>query len=431
MICKRILSMKKLERFLLPGWDIFVACGASLAAVVTPLRLVQVLHGRVELLYLDETLTVILLLDILVRFQRCRRSEHQDEPAQTELGVVARYSRSWLALDLIAAMPWGLFGGIPLFQTARLVKLARVGQLMREWRQRAVKRSTWLRLAFFAYWILLSMHWIACGWLALRGMPSAAKPSSAYLSALYWTVQTFATVGYGDQPPTNDAQILYAIAVMILGAAMYGYMIGNIASILANIDPAKVQHLERIEKLTAFMNYRSIPPEMQQRIRDYYSYLWNKRLSFDEAEVISALPPSLSTEISLFLKRDFIQRVPIFQGASEEFIKEIALHMRPLVFLPGDYVYKAGEMGRDMYFISRGTLEALSRDGSTIYTTLTAGDFFGEIALVLNQRRTASVRALSYCDLYRLDKEMFDRVLAHYPEIGKQIEAKARERQEK
>jgi voltage-gated potassium channel len=147
--------------------------------------------------------------------------------------------------------------------------------------------------------------------------------------------------------------------------------------------------------------------------------------------VFSALPPSLGTEISLFLKRDFIQRVPIFQGASDEFIKEIALHMKPLVFMPGDYVYKAGEFGRDMYFISRGTLEALSRDGKTIYATLAAGDFFGEIALVLNQRRTASVRALTYCDLYRLDKDMFERVLAHYPEIGMQIEAKARERQEK
>ena len=250
-------------------------------------------------------------------------------------------------------------------------------------------------------------------------------------TSLYWTVQTFATVGYGDQPPANEAQTLYAIVVMILGVAMYGYVIGNIASGLANIDPAKVQHLERMEKLTAFMNYRNLPAAMQQRIRDYYSYLWNKRLSFDEAEVISALPPSLGTEISLFLKRDFIQRVPIFQGASEEFIKEIALHMKPLVFLPGDYVYKAGELGRDMYFISRGTLEALSKDGKTIYATLAAGDFFGEIALVLHQRRTASVRALTYCDLYRLDKEMFELVLAHYPEVGKQIEAKAHERQEK
>jgi len=75
-----------------------------------------------------------------------------------------------------------------------------------------------------------------------------------------------------------------------------------------------------------------------------------------------------------------------------------------------------------------GAVEVLTKDGSVVYATLTDGDFFGEIALVLNQTRTACVRTVSYCDLYRLDKEMFDRVLAHYPNIAAQIEAKAKER---
>ncbi len=422
--------MKRLEKFLLPAWEVLVAFSASVAAVIMPLRMVQVWHDREALFYFEAALTAVFLLDVAVHFLRCRRSR-AEEPSPDEDNLVLRYSRRWLLLDLLAALPLGLFFQNPWFQLTRLLKLARVAQFLRERRQRAVKHSNWLRLVFFAYWILLSMHGIACGWLALRGIPAPEKAGSAYLSALYWTVQTFATVGYGDLPPTNDAQTLYAIVVMILGVGMYGYVIGNIASLLANIDPVKVRHLEKMEKLTAFMNYRNIPPEMQQRMRDYYSYLWNKRLSYDESEVIAGLPPNLGTEISLFLKRDFIQKVPIFQGASEEFIREVALHMKPLVFLPGDYIYKTGEQGRDMYFISRGTLEALSKDGKTIYTTLTAGDFFGEIALVLNQRRTASVRALSYCDLYRLDKEMFERVLAHYPEIGSQIEATARERREK
>lgn len=224
--------------------------------------------------------------------------------------------------------------------------------------------------------------------------------------------------------------MLYAISVMIFGVGVYGYIIGNVASILANIDPAKAQHLANMEKLTAFMNYRNIPPRLQKRIRDYYAYLWEKRMSFEESTAVAALPPSLQTDVSLFLKRDIIEKVPLFQGASDEFIREIALQMTPVVFTPGDYIYKAGESGRDMYFITQGTVEVLSKDGSVVYTTLTDGDFFGEIALVLSQIRTACVRAVSYCDLYRLDKAMFDRVLAHYPNIAAQIEAKAKERNE-
>jgi voltage-gated potassium channel len=338
------------------------------------------------------------------------------------------YPLGWLIVDLLAALPFGFIFNAGLLHLLRLIKLARIAQFMRQWRQRAVKYANVLRLVFFVYWLTLSAHWIACGWLALRGVAATGDNWSDYIRALYWTIQTLSTVGYGDLTPATNAQRLYAMGVMMVGVGVYGYIIGNVASILANIDPAKVFYLENMERLTAFMNYRNIPPRLQKRIRNYYAYLWEKRLSYDESTIISSLPPSLQTDVSLFLKRDIIEKVPLFQGASDEFIREIALQMTPVIFTPGDYVYKAGESGRDMYFITHGTVEVVSKDGNEIYTSLSDGDFFGEIALVHNQPRTASVRAVSYCDLYRLDKEIFDRVLAHYPEIAAQIAAKAKER---
>ena len=53
--------------------------------------------------------------------------------------------------------------------------------------------------------------------------------------------------------------------------------------------------------------------------------------------------------------------------------------------------------------------------------TLSDGDFFGELALLHQQRRTATVRAVGYCDLYVLDQEAFDRTLTLYPEFEKEI----------
>ncbi len=407
-------------------WNVILPLGVSCAALVTPLRLVMNSQDRFAVLYMDVILTLIFGLDIALRRRR-QRAARQTSLAEPTTEDLSRYSVVWLALDLLAALPLGLLFNNGWLQLLRLLKLARVGQFMRQLRKRAVKRSNFLRLTFFIYWLLLSIHWIACGWLALRGV-TPGEEASNYLRALYWTIQTFATVGYGDLPPENDAQTVYAIIVMLIGAGMYSYIIGNVASLLANINPAKVRHLENLEKLTAFMNYRSIPPEIQKRIREYYDYLWDKRLSYDETTIISDLPPSLKTEVSLFLKREIIEKVPLFQGANDAFVKEIALQMKPLVFLPGDYVYCAGEPGRDMYFISKGTIEVASHDGAQIYATLTEGDFFGEIALVLNEPRTASVRALTFCDLYRLDKETFEHVLRHHPEIGAQITSKAKTR---
>ena len=197
------------------------------------------------------------------------------------------------------------------------------------------------------------------------------------------------------------------------------------------MNPAKAHHIAMLEKVSAFMNYRDIPSALQKRIRNYYRYMWEKRLGCDESEIISVLPATLQMEISLFLKKDIIEKVHLFQGASDDFIKEVALEMRPVVFMPGDYIYKIGEKARDMYFISRGTLEVTSKDDQEVYRTLTVGDFFGEIALIQNQHRTANVRALGYCDLYRLDKNMFDHILTHHPVIAEQIKAKAFERKTK
>lgn len=409
-------------------WDAALLLVASSAALAIPLRLVMNLQHGFTALFMDKILTVVFGLDVLIRWRQSRRAQTAHGfPANAEHKTV--YARPWLLLDVLAALPAGGLHASMWWHLLRLLKLARVGQFLQQWRKRAVKSSNALQLAFFVYWLLLSVHWIACGWLALRGV-TPGEEASNYLRALYWTIQTFSTVGYGDLTPETNAQTVYALVVMLIGVGVYGFLIGNVAGLLANIDPAKVQHLKNLDKLTAFMNYRNIPPEIQRRIRDYYDYIWDKRLSYDESTVISELPPSLKTEVSLFLKRDIIAKVPLFHGADEEFVKEIALQMKPLVFMPGDYVYKAGEPGRDMYFISKGTVEVVAKDGTQVYAALTEGDFFGEIALVLNEPRTASVRALTFCDLYRLEKETFEHVLRHHPDIGAQIASKARARRE-
>jgi voltage-gated potassium channel len=88
---------------------------------------------------------------------------------------------------------------------------------------------------------------------------------------------------------------------------------------------------------------------------------------------------------------------------------------------PGEYVFHAGETGHEMFFISRGRLEVLGRDGKTLLDTLSDGEIFGEMALLSGQSRNASVRATDYCDLYTLDKETFDRIMEGYPEFAQHI----------
>jgi voltage-gated potassium channel len=383
------------------AWDLLVGVTATASALWAPADLVLGLpRARLPV---EAALSAVFLADLAVR---------------------ARERRGWALLpDLLAALPLGPF--LRPLSLLRAAKLLRVSDLLRRWREDEVRRTAVLRLAGFVYWFVLLTHGVACGWIALGGDTAGG---SRYVGGLYWSVTTLCTVGYGDLTPKNDPQRLYACFAMLLGVGAYGFVIGNIASILANIDPVRASHLQRMEQIGAFLSYRGIPPPLQSRIAGYYRYLWQHRLEEDEGEILGRLPPGLRTEVALFLKRDLVQGVPLFRGASEAFFREIALEMRPAVYLPGDEIVRAGDRGEEMFFISHGAVEVVAPDGGKVVARLGPGQFFGEVALLHDRPRNATVRAAEYTDLYRLERALFHRVLEHHPAIAAEIRARAQER---
>jgi voltage-gated potassium channel len=406
--------MHEREPVIWPVWDAIVVLCATYAAIHIPYNLLYE-SAPVSGKWSELIINGIFFTDLVVRIMRMRSMLNRSRTWSP--------SHNWLLVDVIAAIPFHLLPIASVFELFRLVKLGRVSQLLRYWQRRHLRHYNLLGFAFFVYWLFVSVHWIACGWVGLRTFDG--NEFTPYLDALYWTLTTIATVGYGDITPSSNAQKIYAMGVMIGGIGVTGFVVANLATLLANIDPARRNYSRSMERLSSFMYYRNIPDPLQRRIRDYYEYVWEKRIDYDESDILQTLPPSLAIEVSMFLKRDIIERVPLFSGASDAFIREIASQLQSIIFTPGDRIMRRGERGTDMYFISRGTVDILAQDDESVIATLGDGDFFGEIALFLNLPRTATARAVDYCDLYRLDKEMFNRVIAHFPEVGEQIREKA------
>ncbi|MCA1581791.1 MAG: cyclic nucleotide-binding domain-containing protein [Acidobacteria bacterium] len=86
----------------------------------------------------------------------------------------------------------------------------------------------------------------------------------------------------------------------------------------------------------------------------------------------------------------------------------------------GDTILREGETGREMYIVEQGRVEVVSGPpGSERQLgVLEAGDFFGEMAILDDQPRGATVRALTACRFLRIDEATFDRMLREYPEIA-------------
>lgn len=88
----------------------------------------------------------------------------------------------------------------------------------------------------------------------------------------------------------------------------------------------------------------------------------------------------------------------------------------------GEYVFKLGELGVDMYVIHQGSVEILNPGiDSAALAVLEKGDFFGEMAILEGAPRTASVRALEDCKLVQIDEATFSRLLRRDPEVSVRI----------
>ena len=415
-------------------WDQIVLVATLLVVITTPLELVFDFAGRVGWITLALLVSLVLVIDVVQRFSRPIRVGPQLVTDPSE--IRNRYLHSWFVVDFLAAVPFGVLAAasdgpaeivLSALALTRLLSVGRIFALQGRWRARTSLNPAVLRLAFLALWILILSHWVACGWVALDGDLRGHPELHPYQQALYWTITTMTTVGFGDLVPEGSPQVSYTMVVMALGAAIYGYAIGNVANLLTNVDLLRSQHLGRIETVSSFLRDRQVPRHLQAQVRNYYNYIWESRMG-SESELLEDLPASLHVEIALHLNRPILEKVPLFSGVNELFLRELVLYLKPMVAIPGDPVVRIGEVGHRMFFINKGSVDVLSPDGTSVLATLADGDFFGEMALLTSAPRSNTVVAREYCNLYSLDRESFDRVLEDFSEFAAEVRRIAAER---
>lgn len=404
-------------------WDLLIAILTIYIAIDIPLKLVS--QSSRENFSIGIIITIILFIDIIKNFNT--QFYYRGVLIDTREKITKYYAKKYFIFDLLAAIPFFLlsqiFPGILILKWMslfRLFKLLRLNKIISKWRNRQAINPSILRLCFFFFWIILISHWIACIWIYIARY-EGIQVIPTYIDAIYWCITTITTVGYGDISPVTDLQKILTMIAMFLGVAVYGYVIGNVASLLSNIDKTKASFLKQMEDVNSYLSYKSVPRNIKHKVHNYYQYIWHNRMVQTEQRLLANLPQSLKTDISLHIHKELIKKVPYFKQTDKDFITDIIMQIKPLVFLPGDYIVKKGEMGHCMYFISNGSVQVMSEDESSIITTLNEGDYFGEIALIKKVARTKSVKSVEFSYIYTLEKKNFDILLEKYPKFKKHI----------
>nr|XP_021323973.1 potassium/sodium hyperpolarization-activated cyclic nucleotide-gated channel 2-like [Danio rerio] len=179
------------------------------------------------------------------------------------------------------------------------------------------------------------------------------------------------------------------------------------------------------KQVEQYMSFHKLPADFRQKIHDYYEHRYQGKM-FDEESILEELNEPLREEIVNFNCRKLVASMPLFANAEPNFVTAMLTKLRFEVFQPGDYIIREGTIGKKMYFIQHGVVNVITK--GTVGMKLTDGSYFGEICLLTRGRRTASVRAETYCRLYSLSVDNFNEVLEEYPMMRRAFETVAIDR---
>ena len=111
----------------------------------------------------------------------------------------------------------------------------------------------------------------------------------------------------------------------------------------------------------------------------------------------------LHIECADFLHMETLSNNPLFKNCSSSFLREVAVRLKPEIATPGEYIINKGDSAKAMYFIDRGDVDIMrDSESEVVLGTQTSGEFFGDVAILACCKRTASVRARTFCDLHVL-----------------------------
>lgn len=125
-------------------------------------------------------------------------------------------------------------------------------------------------------------------------------------------------------------------------------------------------------------------------------------------------------------KVELLKKVPLFSGCSKAELRALALTADELDLREGRVLTKEGQPGREFFVLIDGTVR-VTKDGETV-GELGAGDWLGEIALITNAPRTATVTATSPLRVLVVTDRAFRQVVNEMPSIALKVLASVGER---
>ena len=421
-------------------WDLLILLLVAVTILIIPFQVAirhEVTMASSLVIY---GLDLFFLIDIFLNTRTSFRKAGKEVTDKSF--IFQHYLKSNFSLDLLAAIPFDMLflfwpglelEGISIVLWLRLLRLIRVQHLfviIKRWQSQNWVNPGYLRISKFFAVITVLSHLIACSWylssyfagfpanswVVLNGIQNSDL-TTIYIRSLYWTITVMTTVGFGDITPHLNYEYIFTMIVMMIGASMYALIIGNIASLISNLDRQKATYWSRIDTLKLYLRYRGVSIQLIERLRNYYEYRWAHHRGLDEQFIFNDLPDPLHLEVMKQLTKDLLKNVPLFKYCSENLKNVLLLALKAKTYDPDSLIVRSGETAKEIIFISKGEVDIIDETNGKKYCSFTSGDYFGDLSIILGEKRTASAKSIEFCETFILFSEDFFRIKKEYPEF--------------
>ncbi|XP_059400985.1 cyclic nucleotide-gated cation channel alpha-3-like [Carassius carassius] len=391
---------------------------------------------------------IVAAFDILMNLRTGVLMEDGDV---TDLAAVFQvYRSSWnLYYDVLAILPLDLivfaYGSAEHWAISGLVRLNRVIWIRRIYQYFCQKQSDIYKNLFeerttkCLFFLIFTVHFCAgllylsacheerCqeeSWAWNAGLKSTQSNFEHYVFAVYLTVTTMTSVGYGDIVPGSLVEQCMVAVVGVIALLVFNYIISQLSATLSGENAKRVAFQNLFSEMHHFMKQHDLTVFLQNRVMNYMNLMWSKYQgeAFPGGPfLMHDLPVELKRNVLMAERGELLSQIPFFAEAGQSFIRDLALTSVMYFFPKGEIIQYSKTITRELFCIRRGACEILNDTLSDVVGHYQKGMHFGEAGFLFGKQATLTVRAVTCCEIVVIDFDKIGVLLEKYPLFKRQI----------
>ncbi|WOL14547.1 potassium channel KAT3-like isoform X3 [Canna indica] len=414
-------------------WEMFLILLVLYSAWISPFEFafLRYLPSTIFLVdnIVDSFFAVDIILTFFVAFIDHKSHILVDDPKK----IAIRYLSTWFIFDACSTFPFQTIGfffntngnslGFKLLSMLRLWRLHRVSSLFARLEKDIRFNYFWTRCTKLFSVTLFAVHFSGCfNYMIADRYPDpkrtwigAVIPDFReanlwirYVTAIYWSITTLTTTGYGDLHAENTREMVFDICYMFFNLGLTAYIIGNMTNLVVHGTSRTRNFRDSIQAASGFISRNNLPKHIGEQMLSHICLRF-KTEELKQQEILDNLPKAIRSGIAEYLFLPIIQKVYLFQGVSFNLLFQLVIEMQAEYLPPKEDVILQDEAPADLYIIVSGTVVSTTNVIISLFQVhgkVTTGEVFGEIGVLCNMQQPFTVTTTELAQILRLNRSV-------------------------